>query len=212
MKSRSAWIWACRTVAVVAMALLVAYLWHAGLARASGIASVLTLLAAVTALAAPYLLPPDVSRGEQPSVQRASVEPAPPVVPAAPGDDLDRVALFDRARVPEPDSQRMHAHVPAGGIAARKQTWVAAVTAFADIEDPDFRRNILRQMGDRLNLGYAFSAPYRPVARDHVAEIIDRCWEFKDRDAALGALEAALISLRPDDGAADRLRRLCEGN
>jgi hypothetical protein len=209
MKSRSAWIWGGRIVALVAVALLAAYLWHVGLAKASGLASVLTLLVALVALVAPYLLPPAASRSDSPPVESAPPGPVQAGV-SAPGDYSTRVAVADDAQVPRTVKQGTRTHVPLAGIAARKGTWVAGVMAFADMEDPDFRRTVLRQVGDRLNLGRAFSVPYRPVARDHVVEIVDRCWEFRDPGAARNALAETLTSLRPDDSAADHLKRILE--
>jgi TIR domain/Effector-associated domain 2 len=89
-----------------------------------------------------------------------------------------------------------------------KTALVAVVMEFADIEDPEFRRQVLQLMGDLLGLGRPFAAPYRAMARDHVVAIVDRCWAFKDPDAARRALVGALSELRPDDGTTDRLRSL----
>ena len=104
---------------------------------------------------------------------------------------------------------------PAGhGTAAATKTpvtktaLVAVVLQFADIEDPEFRRQVLQLMGDLLGLGRPFAAPYRAMARDHVVAIVDRCWAFKDPDAARRALVEALSELRPDDGTTDRLQSL----
>ena len=105
---------------------------------------------------------------------------------------------------------------PVGGVAATaatktsvtKTALVAVVLQYADIEDPEFRRQVLQLMGDLLGLGRPFAVSYRPMARDHVVAIVDRCWAFKDPDAARRALVGALSELRPDDGATDRLRSL----
>ncbi len=82
------------------------------------------------------------------------------------------------------------------------------VLQFADIEDPEFRRQVLQLMGDLLGLGRPFAVPYRAMARDHVIAIVDRCWAFRNPDAARRALVEALRELRPDDGATDRLQSL----
>ncbi len=192
----------------MAVALLSAYLWRVGLVRASALASVLALLVAVVALVAPYLLPPNAARGDAPSAPPALPVPAQEAVPAKPGDNLSKVTMIGEARVTQAATRGTHTHMHGKGVAGHKGAWVTAIMAFADIEDPEFRRIVLRQMGDRLNLGRSFLAPYRSVARDHVVEIVDRCWEFKDPDAARNALARTLISLRPDDGAVGQLERL----
>jgi hypothetical protein len=103
-------------------------------------------------------------------------------------------------------------HKPAVGTwpsaMAGKDAWIAAVMAFADIEDPVFRNDVLRLMGDELSLGHPFPVPARQMARDHVIQIVSRCWDFKDPDAARRALAVALRKLRPDDGASEQLARL----
>ena len=91
-----------------------------------------------------------------------------------------------------------------------KTALVAGVLQFADIEDPEFRRQVLQLMGDFLGLGRPFAVPYRTMARDHVVAIVDQCWAFKDPDAARRALVGALSELRPDDGATGRLIRAVE--
>jgi Effector-associated domain 2 len=90
--------------------------------------------------------------------------------------------------------------------APSKTALVTAVMGFADIEDPDFRRLVLQQMGDNLGLGRPFPVPYQSMARDHVTAIINRCWDFRDPDAARRALVDALSALRPYDAATDHLR------
>jgi Effector-associated domain 2 len=98
--------------------------------------------------------------------------------------------------------------VPVVDAASRRDEWVDAVMAFIDIEDPEFRRAVLRRMGDLLGLDHSFMTSYRPVARDHVVEIVARCWDFRDRNAALAALADALTTLRPDDRASDGIRHI----
>ena len=73
MRRCSSWIWSGRIVAVVVMAGLFAYLASVGLDKADHLASVLSLLVAMAALVAPYLLPSsDRSRSESGSSQRVT--------------------------------------------------------------------------------------------------------------------------------------------
>jgi hypothetical protein len=106
------------------------------------------------------------------------------------------------------DGTSDHGTAAATKTTVAKATLVAMVLQFSDIEDPEFRRQLLQSMGDHLGLGRPFAVPYRAMARDHVIAIVDRCWAFKDPDAARHALVGALSELRPDDGATDRLRSL----
>jgi hypothetical protein len=70
MRRHSHWIWGGRIAAVAVVAGLAGYLLSAGLDKADKLASVLGLLVAVAALAAPYLLPsPDRNRSEPGSSQ-----------------------------------------------------------------------------------------------------------------------------------------------
>jgi hypothetical protein len=107
----------------------------------------------------------------------------------------------------EPDLPRNPPSVTSG----TKADWTAAVMAFQDMDDPEFRRTVLRLMADRLGLAHTFETSYRPMARDHVLEIIDRCWAFKNKDAARRALADTLISLRPNERAAGELAQLATG-
>ena len=107
-----------------------------------------------------------------------------------------------------PPDHTGHVAAAAAKTPVTKAALVAVVLQFPDIEDPGFRLQVLQLMGDRLGLGAPFAAPYRPMARDHVIAIVDRCWAFKDPDAARRALIEALGELRPDDGATERLRSL----
>lgn len=62
MRRRSNWIWGGRIAAVVVLAGLAIYLASVGLNKANQLASVLSLLIAVAALVAPYLLPSSAGR------------------------------------------------------------------------------------------------------------------------------------------------------
>lgn len=59
---RTGWIRGGRIAAAVVLAGLAAYLAYVGLDKANQLASVLSLLVAVAALVAPYLLPPSADR------------------------------------------------------------------------------------------------------------------------------------------------------
>lgn len=73
MRRRSGWIWSGRIAAVMVLAGLGAYLASVGLDKADKLASVLSLLVAVAALAVPYLLPPsDRDRSGPGSAQRVT--------------------------------------------------------------------------------------------------------------------------------------------
>jgi hypothetical protein len=56
-RRRSAWLWVGRVVAVLVLAGLAVYLSKVGLDKADKLGSVLSLLVAVVAVVAPYLLP-----------------------------------------------------------------------------------------------------------------------------------------------------------
>ena len=211
MRHRSGRIWSGRVVAVAVLAALIGYFWTVGLDKADNIAVVLTLFVAAISLAAPYLLP--ASAGATPA--QAAVPVAAPSITATVNG-----GHFGQARDTGGKGDKVVSDVAASPTSAGeskagwadKDRWIAAVMAFTDIEDPEFRRAVLRLMGDRLELGHAFSASYRPVARDHVFEIVDRCWAFKDPpDAARRALADSLISLRPDDRGVGLLKLLPGG-
>ena len=73
MRRHSGWIWGGRITAVVVLAGLSVYLASVGLDKADKLASVLSLLVAVVALVAPYLLPPpDEGRAEPKTVQQVT--------------------------------------------------------------------------------------------------------------------------------------------
>jgi hypothetical protein len=109
---------------------------------------------------------------------------------------------------PGPRDAVGHGPAAATKTPVTKTALIAVVSQYADIEDPEFRRQVLLLMGDLLGLGRPFAVPYRAMARDHVVAIVDRCWAFRDPAAARRALVGALSELRPDDGATDRLRSL----
>lgn len=93
-------------------------------------------------------------------------------------------------------------HVSTTWALIGREDWVSAVLAFADMEHPEFRHDVLQMMGEALGLGRPFEASYRERARDHVNQIVISCREFVEPDLALVALVRALVTLRPSTGAA----------
>ena len=159
-----------------------------------------------TALVALYSLPSGSREGNSSPAQAKPRGSAPSGVAAVAGEHVAQAS--GGAEGVKMSGQAESSHTREAGTAACKDAWVAAVMAFSDMEDSEFRRIVLRRMGDELNLGRAFSVPYNPLARDHVVEIVDRCWDFKDRGEALRALAEALIWLRPDNRSAGNLKRM----
>jgi hypothetical protein len=203
MKVRLNRVWCGRIVAVVILGLLLGYLWRVGLSKANALAGVLSLLVAVVALVGPYLFP----RSQDVPVVNGPL----PGNPELTGSDPPGVST-DPDSAPEGVESMPVQPTPSvrlqGPVVAAKESWIAAAMMFADMQDPEFRRSILRQMGDRLGLGQPFPVPYRPLARDHAAEIVDQCWDFKDPGAARRALAESLVTLRPDTRAAVNLERM----
>ncbi len=73
MRRHSGWIWGGRITAVVVLAGLTVYLASVGLDKADKLASVLSLLVAIAALIAPYLLlPSDGGRTRPKTVQQVA--------------------------------------------------------------------------------------------------------------------------------------------
>ncbi|WP_329619364.1 trypsin-like peptidase domain-containing protein [Streptomyces sp. NBC_01255] len=88
---------------------------------------------------------------------------------------------------------------------------VAVLQGLPDAEDPDFRRQILRLMGEELGLTTAFQAAYRPHPRDHLLEIVQRCRSYRNPRLAYRALGHAVESLRPGEAAVHELRTVLGG-
>jgi hypothetical protein len=76
MGHRSGWVRGGHAIAVLAVSGLAAYLWAVGLSRADAVAGVVSLLVAIIALVAPYLLPPGGRNAESGSLphQRQSAQ------------------------------------------------------------------------------------------------------------------------------------------
>ncbi|PVC97768.1 hypothetical protein DBP19_06805 [Streptomyces sp. CS090A] len=77
-----------------------------------------------------------------------------------------------------------------------------------DMDDPDFRRQVVRLMRSALEPQAGFSAGFRAHPRDHLLEIVGRCQSHILRGAALAAFRDALGTLRPDDAATVELRAM----
>ena len=100
MRRRSGWIWGGRIVAVVMVGGLAVYLLMVGLDKADKLASALSLLVAVAALVAPYVLSPG-----QPSSAAAAAKAAPSgstqlVTNTVVGGNLAQARDVDDIRVP----------------------------------------------------------------------------------------------------------------
>jgi hypothetical protein len=197
-----------RIIVLLAFAALIGCLWYVGLNEAAEFASILGGVAAAATLVIPYVFPPQSN-------------PVTAVAAGAAGSGAGQLGIIEAelaGRIPSAGTTALPnpGGMPPGPAASENQAAPASAKAilteammdFGDMEDPDFRRLVLRSMGDRLRLDHPFSAPYRAAARDHVVGIVDRIWEFKDPDAARRALAESLEYLRPDDGATVRLKSL----
>jgi hypothetical protein len=99
MHRRSGWIWGGRIIAVAAVVGLVIYLLTVGLDKADKLAGALSLLVALAALVAPYLLPSAQPSSAAPPVQAAS-GPTQSVTNAVVGGNLTQARDVDDIRVP----------------------------------------------------------------------------------------------------------------
>ncbi|WP_430479760.1 alpha/beta fold hydrolase [Streptomyces sp. P11-1] len=77
-----------------------------------------------------------------------------------------------------------------------------------DMDDPDFRRQVVALMRRSLAPHAGFTAGYRAHPRDHLLEIVERCRTHALRGAALAAFRDAVTALRPDDAATAELRAM----
>jgi hypothetical protein len=85
---------------------------------------------------------------------------------------------------------------------------VEALEALSDMDDPDFRRRLLRIAADRLGPEAPLRVPYRAQLRDHVVEMVQVCRGHRDAAAALASLAHAARLLRPGESATERLWQL----
>ncbi|MFF3993017.1 alpha/beta fold hydrolase [Streptomyces cyaneofuscatus] len=77
-----------------------------------------------------------------------------------------------------------------------------------DMDDPDFRRQVVALMRGALAPNAGFSAASRAHPRDHLLEIVGRCQTHALRGTALAAFRDAVDALRPDDAATAELRAM----
>nr|BEK63509.1 hypothetical protein KPHV_07360 [Kitasatospora purpeofusca] len=77
-----------------------------------------------------------------------------------------------------------------------------------DMDDPDFRRSVVRTAGDFLGELGPLHVAYRAHAGDHVMELAQACLQHRDPAAALEAVVGALGLLRPGLAAVEELRLL----
>ncbi|MFB8284162.1 trypsin-like peptidase domain-containing protein [Kitasatospora purpeofusca] len=80
-----------------------------------------------------------------------------------------------------------------------------------DMDDPDFRRSVVRTAGDLLGDPGPLHVAYRAHAGDHVLELVQACLQHRDPAAALEAVVGALGLLRPGLAAVEELRLLVAG-
>ncbi|MER5756025.1 hypothetical protein [Streptomyces sp. NPDC002088] len=83
---------------------------------------------------------------------------------------------------------------------------VSAAEQISDMDDPEFRKLVLRLMRKQLAPLYGFTAAYQANTRDHLVEIIQRCLDHRDPHATLDAFLGAVASLRPDERGTANLR------
>ncbi|TVL92177.1 5'-methylthioadenosine/S-adenosylhomocysteine nucleosidase [Streptomyces sp. SAJ15] len=136
----------------------------------------------------------------------------PPTVPGAPFAAAEApfaaaVPATESAAVTPPPAPVVRT-AQAGPVDGAAGELATTLGAFPDMASLEFRQGILADMGALLGLGRPFLAAERAVARDHQREIARRVRAYRDPDAALQALYAALADARPDDAALERLRRL----
>lgn len=100
MHRRSGWIWSGRIIAIVAVVGLAIYLLAVGLDKADKLAGALSLVVAVAALAAPYLLPSGQPSSAAPPVQAAASGPRQSVTNAVVDGNLTQARDVRGIRVP----------------------------------------------------------------------------------------------------------------
>jgi hypothetical protein len=81
-----------------------------------------------------------------------------------------------------------------------------SLAAFDDVQDPEWRLQVLRGTGERLGMEGAFPVPTRPEARDHIFAIVQECRAYRDPPAAVTALVETIEESRPDVAALARLQ------
>ncbi|MFJ9975802.1 alpha/beta fold hydrolase [Streptomyces cyaneofuscatus] len=140
----------------------------------------------------------DLGTGPATGQDPAPAASAPPSVPPS------TVATAPRTSPPSVDS------APQAPPAAFPDTLdiVQVAERIPDMDDPDFRRQVVALMRRSLAPRAGFTAGYRAHPRDHLLEIVGRCQSHILRGAALAAFRDALGTLRPDDAATVELRAM----
>ncbi|MEU1420623.1 hypothetical protein [Kitasatospora sp. NPDC005751] len=82
--------------------------------------------------------------------------------------------------------------------------------AVPDLDDPDFRRQVLRAAGEQLGPSEPLRVAHRSQAVDHLMELVQACASHRDPATALAAVLDALDFLRPGLAAVDELRTLAD--
>ncbi|WP_406489720.1 alpha/beta fold hydrolase [Streptomyces phaeochromogenes] len=85
-------------------------------------------------------------------------------------------------------------------------TVVGAAENVTDMDDPEFRRSVLRLMRAKLAPAHGFTVAYKPNMRDHLVEIVQHCLDHRAPDMALRAFTDGVSDLRPDDRGTALLR------
>ncbi|MFD5626422.1 alpha/beta fold hydrolase [Streptomyces sp. NPDC127072] len=184
---------------------------------------------AVTACTCP--LPFSVFAGESDKVvPPASARGVFPDAAALPGDHFSIVHInsythrtyttLRRLILSVPATQRLSP--PASAIANRSEdnargalpelfTVIGAAENVADMDDPEFRRSVLRLMRAKLAPAHGFTVAYKSNMRDHLVEIVQHCLDHRDPDMALRAFTDGVSDLRPDDRGTALLRAAIGG-
>ncbi|MFG3054130.1 hypothetical protein ACGFZP_24675 [Kitasatospora sp. NPDC048239] len=117
--------------------------------------------------------------------------PADPAGPA-PGATAARPAMSTRRATALPGAREL----------------VPLLLTIPDMDDPDFRRQVLRGAAERLGSSAPLRVAFRAQAIDHLIETVQACTSHRDPAAALAAVLDTLDFLRPGLAAVDELRTL----
>lgn len=109
--------------------------------------------------------------------------------------------------LPEGDALRRVFGLPSPQPEAPGRRLVEILEAVPDMDDPGFRRQLIRQVGGFLQPGSLLRVSHREQMRDHIVEIIETCRSHRDPRSAFLALTRAVEFLRPESAAALVLRQ-----
>jgi hypothetical protein len=206
--------WGGRILALLVIGAVVVYLWRVGLNRAAPIATVGGFLVAIVALVTPYLFPSEHNGTLRKRLAPNEVGATQPQAGGVPGvgkaSTVAHAEALAARQMPAGHaglSTAIAKSMP-GGTARRPSKGDAedALLRFSDIDDPAFRFQLLREMGDQLALGGPFQVAYHAMARDHVFAIVNAIWAFREPAQACQALVGAAERLRPHEAATVQLR------